>query len=124
MIKVKNLSKAYGSHLAVDNISFTVEEGEIVGFLGPNGAGKSTTLRILTCFTPASGGAASVAGFDVFSQSLEVRRRVGYLPESNPLYPEMRVREFLNFRGKLRGLGRDDRTSAIRRVADLSVGAA
>ena len=118
MIEVKNLTKFYGTHKAVDNISFTVQEGEIVGFLGPNGAGKSTTLRILTCFMPATGGSASVAGFDVFGQSLEVRRRVGYLPESNPLYPEMRVREFLNFRGKLRGMGRDDRDRAIRRVAD------
>ncbi len=118
MIEVKNLTKFFGTHKAVDNISFTVQEGEIVGFLGPNGAGKSTTLRVLTCYMPATGGSASVAGFDVFSQSLEVRRRVGYLPEGNPLYPEMRVREFLNFRGKLRGMGRDDREKAIKRVAD------
>ncbi|HPD30984.1 MAG TPA: ATP-binding cassette domain-containing protein [Phycisphaerae bacterium] len=118
MIEVRNLTKFYGSHKAVDNISFSVEEGEIVGFLGPNGAGKSTTLRILTCFLPATSGSASVAGFDVFTQSLEVRRRVGYLPESNPLYQEMRVREFLNFRGKLRGMERSAREAAIRRVAD------
>jgi ABC-2 type transport system ATP-binding protein len=118
MIQVRNLSKHFGSHKAVDNISFTVNEGEIVGFLGPNGAGKSTTLRILTCFMPATGGSATVAGFDVFTQSLEVRRRVGYLPESNPLYPEMRVREFLNFRGKLRGLDRDQRQGGIDRVID------
>ncbi len=118
MIEVKNLTKFYGSHKAVDNISFSVSEGEIVGFLGPNGAGKSTTLRILTCFMPATGGSASVAGFDVFSQSLEVRRRIGYLPEGNPLYPEMRVREFLNFRGKLRGMDRDSRDTAIKRVTD------
>src|SRR5689334_18791468 len=97
MIQVKNLTKAYGTHLAVNNISFDVEEGEIVGFLGPNGAGKSTTMRILTCFMPATSGSASVAGFDVFNQSLEARRRIGYLPEGNPLYPEMRAREFLNF---------------------------
>ncbi|MDM8007090.1 MAG: ATP-binding cassette domain-containing protein [Phycisphaerae bacterium] len=118
MIEVKNLTKFYGSHKAVDNISFSVEEGEIVGFLGPNGAGKSTTLRILTCYMPATSGSASVAGYDVFSQSLEVRRRVGYLPEGNPLYQEMRVREFLNFRGKLRGMDRDSRETAIRRVTD------
>lgn len=118
MIEVKNLTKFYGSHKAVDNISFSVEEGEIVGFLGPNGAGKSTTLRILTCFMPATSGSASVAGYDVFSQSLEVRRRIGYLPEGNPLYQEMRVREFLNFRGKLRGMDRDSRETAIRRVTD------
>jgi ABC-2 type transport system ATP-binding protein len=118
MIQVKNLTKSYGPHLAVDNISFTVGEGEIVGFLGPNGAGKSTTLRILTCFMPATSGAASVAGYDVFTQSLDVRRRIGYLPESNPLYPEMRVREFLHFRGKLRGMDRSQRQEAIRRVVD------
>ena len=113
MIEVKNLTKYYGPHLAVDNISFQVGEGEIVGFLGPNGAGKSTTLRILTCYQPASGGAASVAGFDVFTQSMEVRRVIGYLPEGNPLYPEMRVREYLNFRGKLRGMSRDRRAAAL-----------
>ncbi|GMU23198.1 MAG: hypothetical protein AMXMBFR13_32810 [Phycisphaerae bacterium] len=118
MIQVKNLTKYYGSHLAVDNISFHVEEGEIVGFLGPNGAGKSTTLRILTCFMPASSGAASVAGYDVFRESMEVRRHIGYLPEGNPLYLEMRVREYLNFRGKLRGMGRDERASAIQRVTN------
>lgn len=118
MIRVRNLTKSYGSHLAVDNISFSVEQGEIVGFLGPNGAGKSTTLRILTCYLPANAGAASVAGFDVFTQSMEVRRRIGYLPETNPLYPEMRVREFLNFRGKLRGMARDGRQSAIKRVTE------
>jgi ABC-2 type transport system ATP-binding protein len=118
MIQVKNLSKAFGSHLAVDNISFKVEKGEIVGFLGPNGAGKSTTMRILTCFMPATGGSANVAGYDVFTESLDVRRRIGYLPEGNPLYPEMRVREFLNFRGKLRGMSRGDRDTAIQRVTE------
>ncbi|MAE70335.1 MAG: ABC transporter [Gemmatimonadetes bacterium] len=117
MIAVRNLTKAFGAHLAVDNVSFTVQEGEIVGFLGPNGAGKSTTMRILTGFMPATGGTASVAGFDVFSQSIEVRRRIGYLPEGNPLYPEMRVREYLNFRGKLRGMGRPERAKGIESVA-------
>lgn len=118
MIQVRNLTKSYGPHLAVDNISFTVNEGEIVGFLGPNGAGKSTTMRILTGYMPATRGTATVAGHDVFTESLEVRRQIGYLPEGNPLYPEMRVREFLNFRGKLRGMSRDDRATAIRHVAD------
>lgn len=118
MIEVRNLTKAFGTHLAVDNVSFTVNEGEIVGFLGPNGAGKSTTMRILTCFMPATHGSAKVAGFDVLSQSIEVRRRIGYLPEGNPLYPEMRVREFLNYRGKLRGMGRPERAKAIGEVTD------
>ncbi len=118
MIQVKNLTKYYGSFLAVDNISFKVEEGEIVGFLGPNGAGKSTTLRILTCYHPATSGTATVAGYDVFTQSMEVRRHIGYLPESVPLYPEMRVREYLNFRGKLRGLDRSARETAIKNVCE------
>lgn len=118
MIRVSNLSKRYGSFLAVDNISFEVEGGGIVGFLGPNGAGKTTTIRILTCYHPASSGTASVAGFDVFESSIEVRRRIGYLPESTPLYPEMRVREYLDFRGRLRGMDRSERQTAIRRVAD------
>jgi len=118
MIEVKNLTKSYGPVLAVDNISFRVEAGEIVGFLGPNGAGKSTTLRILTCYHPATSGVARVAGFDVFTQSMEVRRRIGYLPEGNPLYPEMRVREYLTFRGKLRGMDRAEREQGIKRVAD------
>ena len=118
MIQVKNLTKYYGPHLALDHVSFSVAKGEIVGFLGPNGAGKSTALRILTCFMPATSGSASVAGFDVLTQSMEVRKRVGYLPESNPLYPEMRVREFLHFRGKLRGMDRARRLEAIARVTD------
>ena len=118
MIRVNNLTKRYGSFLAVDDISFEVERGGVIGFLGPNGAGKTTTIRILSCFMPATSGSANVAGFDVFTQSMEVRRRVGYLPESTPLYPEMRAREYLNFRGKLRGMDRAARESAIKRVAD------
>ncbi|MBU0717044.1 MAG: ABC transporter ATP-binding protein [Planctomycetes bacterium] len=118
MIEVKNLTKRFGPILAVDGISFEVEAGEVVGFLGPNGAGKTTTIRILTCYHPATGGAASIGGFDVFKDSLEVRRRVGYLPESTPLYGEMRVREYLNFRGKLRGMLPADRAKAIRRVVE------
>jgi ABC-2 type transport system ATP-binding protein len=118
MIRVQNLTKRYGSLLAVDNISFHVERGGVVGFLGPNGAGKTTTIRILTCYQPATSGTASIAGFDVFQQSMEVRRRIGYLPESAPLYPEMRVREYLRFRGKLRGLTQPDIVAAIKHVAD------
>ena len=118
MIQVKNLRKTYGSVIAVDSISFHVEQGTIVGFLGPNGAGKSTTIRVLTCYHPATSGSATIAGYDVFSQSMEVRRCIGYLPESAPLYPEMRVREYLNFRGKLHQLTLPDRRSAIKRVTE------
>ncbi len=118
MIEVLNLTKHYGRFAAVEGISFGVKEGEIVGFLGPNGAGKTTTIRILTCYHPASSGGASVAGFDVLRQSMDVRRNVGYLPESVPLYPEMRVREFLRFRGKLRGLPRSEREAGIARVTE------
>jgi ABC-2 type transport system ATP-binding protein len=105
MIEVTNLTKRYAGRMAVAGISFTVARGEIVGLLGPNGAGKSTTMRILSCFMPATSGTARVAGFDVFHQSDEVRRRIGYMPENNPLYPEMRVREYLKFRARLKGLG-------------------
>ncbi len=118
MIDVNNLSKNYGSFRAVDNISFSVDEGEIVGFLGPNGAGKTSTIRILTCYHPATSGKATVGGYDVFTQSMEVRRMMGYLPEATPLYPEMRVREYLQFRGKLHGLDRSQRASAISRVTE------
>ncbi len=118
MIEVQGLSKYYGSRCAVDNISFSVESGTIFGFLGPNGAGKTTTIRILTGYMPPSSGRAQVAGYDVVSQSMEVRRVVGYLPESVPLYPEMRTREYLDFRGKLRGLDKPGRRSAIERVTE------
>jgi ABC-2 type transport system ATP-binding protein len=106
MIDVSNLTKKYAGNAAVANVSFQVERGEIVGLLGPNGAGKSTTMRILACFIPASSGTATVAGLDVFTQAHEVRRRIGYMPENNPLHPEMRVREYLKFRARLKGLGR------------------
>jgi ABC-2 type transport system ATP-binding protein len=105
MIEVTNLTKRYAGRTAVADISFTVARGEIVGLLGPNGAGKSTTMRILACFLPATSGTARVAGYDVFHESDEVRRRIGYMPENNPLYPEMRVREYLKFRARLKGLG-------------------
>ena len=105
MIEVSNLTKRYAGRTAVADISFTVARGEIVGLLGPNGAGKSTTMRILSCFLPATSGTVRVAGFDVFHDSDEVRRRIGFMPENNPLYPEMRVREYLKFRARLKGLG-------------------
>jgi ABC-2 type transport system ATP-binding protein len=106
MIEVTNLTKRYAGRTAIADISFTVTRGEIVGLLGPNGAGKSTTMRILACYLPATSGTVRVAGFDAFHESVEVRRRIGYMPENNPLYPEMRVCEYLKFRAKLKGLGR------------------
>src|SRR5271165_2141419 len=105
MIEAIDLTKRYAGRTAVSGISFAVAPGEIVGLLGPNGAGKSTTMRILSCFMPATSGTARVAGFDVFHQSEEVRRRIAFMPENNPLYPEMRVREYLKFRARLKGLG-------------------
>jgi ABC-2 type transport system ATP-binding protein len=105
MIEVSNLTKRYAGRTAVAGISFSVARGEIVGLLGPNGAGKSTTMRILSSFLPATSGTVRVAGFDVFYDSVEVRRRIGFMPENNPLYPEMRVREYLKFRARLKGLG-------------------
>src|ERR1700747_1277667 len=108
MIKVSELTKRYARTTAVDHISFEVEKGQIVGFLGPNGAGKTTTMRMLTCFRAPPSGAASVAGFDVLEQPMEVKKRIGYLPETPPLYQEMRATEYLQFVGKLKGLsGRD-----------------
>src|SRR5215469_17309973 len=113
MIEVANLTKRYAGRTAVSNISFTVERGEIVGLLGHNGAGKSTTMRILSCYLPATSGTARVGGLDVFSESEEVRRRIGYMPENNPLHFEMRVREYLKFRARLKGL---DRRQARERI--------
>src|SRR5215467_5120059 len=104
MISVSELTKKYARNTAVDHISFSVERGQIVGFLGPNGAGKTTTMRMLTCFLPPTSGKATVAGFDVLEQPLEVKRRIGYLPEAPPLYPEMRTTEYLTFVGKIKGL--------------------
>ncbi|WP_423430709.1 ABC transporter ATP-binding protein [Limisphaera sp. 4302-co] len=104
MIEVRDLTKRYGNRVAIRGVSFTVAQGEIVGLLGPNGAGKSTTMRILAGFLPATYGTARVAGHDVARESLEVRRRIGYMPENNPLYPEMRVVEYLRFRARLKGL--------------------
>lgn len=104
MITVKDLTRKYARNTAVDRISFSVSKGQIVGFLGPNGAGKTTTMRMLTCFLPPSAGEATVAGFDVLTQPLEVRRRIGYLPETPPLYLEMETAEYLHFVGRLKGL--------------------
>jgi ABC-2 type transport system ATP-binding protein len=104
MITVKDLTKRYARTTAVDQITFEVGKGQIVGFLGPNGAGKTTTMRMLTCFLPPSSGTANVAGFDVLEQPLEVKKRIGYLPETPPLYPEMETGEYLKFVGKLKGL--------------------
>ncbi|MFN0084145.1 MAG: ABC transporter ATP-binding protein [Blastocatellia bacterium] len=104
MIEVEHLTKSYGSARAVDDISFKVEKGEILGFLGPNGAGKTTTMRILTGYLPATGGTARVAGFDVFEQSMEVRRRIGYLPETPPLYPDMTISAYLTFVARIKGV--------------------
>src|SRR5450631_2472473 len=108
MIKVEGLTKRYARTLAVDNISFEVEKGQIVGFLGPNGAGKTTTMRVLTCFLPPSSGKANVAGFDVVESPMEVKKRIGYLPETPPLYPEMEVEDYLTFVGKLKGIANID----------------
>lgn len=108
MISVKELTKKYSRNLAVDHISFEVQKGEIVGFLGPNGAGKTTTMRMLTCFLPPSAGSATVAGFDVIEQPLEVKKRIGYLPEIPPLYLEMDTAAYLAFVGRLKGLSAAD----------------
>lgn len=106
MIEVENLTKRYTGHTAVADVSFTVARGEIVGLLGPNGAGKSTIMRIMSCYLPASAGTVRVAGHDVFAEPDEVRRRIGYMPENNPLHRDMRVREYLRFRARLKGLTR------------------
>jgi ABC-2 type transport system ATP-binding protein len=118
MIEVENLTRYYGPVRAVNNVNFRVEKGEIVGFLGPNGAGKTTTMRILTGYLPASSGTARVAGFDVFYDSLEVRRRVGYMPETVPLYPEMTVHAYLNYMADLRQL--KNKAEAIGRAMEAT----
>src|SRR6201996_2838137 len=118
MITVKDVTKKYARAVAVDRVSFTVEKGQIVGFLGPNGAGKTTTMRILTCFLTPSSGTASVAGFDVLEQPFEVKKRIGYLPETPPLYPEMETAEYLRFVGKLKGLAGADLEKRVDYVCD------
>jgi ABC-2 type transport system ATP-binding protein len=118
VIEVEHLSKVFSGRKAVDDITFRVEKGEILGFLGPNGAGKTTTMRILTCFMPSSGGTARVAGYDVFDESLEVRKRIGYLPENPPLYTEMSVESYLNFVAKIKGAKSNQRKAQVGEVLE------
>jgi ABC-2 type transport system ATP-binding protein len=113
LIEVQDLTKAYGDVTAVDHVSFTVNRGEILGFLGPNGAGKTTTMRILTGYMPATSGTARVAGFDVFADSMEVRRRIGYLPENPPLYPDMTVEGYLDFVARIKNVPGEKRGERI-----------
>jgi ABC-2 type transport system ATP-binding protein len=113
MIEVESLTKRYGRTTAVDGVSFRVEKGEILGFLGPNGAGKTTTMRILTCYLPPTEGTARVAGYDVFAQPMEVKRRVGYLPESPPLYPDMSVRDYLDFCARIKGVPKSEHRTRV-----------
>jgi ABC-2 type transport system ATP-binding protein len=118
VIQVQDLTRYYGLRSAIEGVTFEVQSGEILGFLGPNAAGKTTTMRILTCFMPASSGMAKVAGFDVRSHSMEVRRRIGYLPENPPLYPEMSVTSYLDFVAKIKGVDRRERNKRIAEVMD------
>ena len=118
MIEVQHLTKRYGRVTAVDDVSFKVERGEILGFLGPNGAGKTTTMRVITGYMPATEGRAVVAGFDVFQQPVEAKRRTGYLPETPPLYPEMTVLEYLTFVARIKGVSPSDRTAQVKRVME------
>jgi ABC-2 type transport system ATP-binding protein len=118
MIDVQHITKRYGHHTAIDRVTFSVAKGEILAFLGPNGAGKTTTMRILTCFMPATEGTARIAGFDCADQPIEVKRRIGYLPENPPVYQELTVTEYLTFVGRLRGMTGRNLTSAL----DQSIG--
>src|SRR5437899_6922140 len=118
MIQVEHLTKRYGPTVAVSDMSFEVQKGEILGFLGPNGAGKTTTMRIITGFMPASGGTVRVDGFDVFDTPLDVRRRIGYLPENPPLYPEMNVAGYLRFVAKIKGVPKDRLDGDVTRVME------
>lgn len=123
MIEVQNITKRYGHHTAIDRVTFSVAKGEVLAFLGPNGAGKTTTMRILTCFMPATEGTARVAGFDCADQPLEVKRRIGYLPETPPVYQEFTVTEYLTFVGRLRGMTGRNLTSAMdQSIARLELG--
>ena len=121
MIEVQNLTRSYGRDPVIEKVSFTVQPGEITGFLGPNGAGKTTTMRILTGYMPMTRGLARVAGYDVYTQSLEVRRRTGYLPENPPVYPEMTVEDFLHFAAKIKGVpGRERKRSVEEALSDTA----
>ena len=119
MIEVRELTKSYGPTVAVNKVSFDAHAGEVLGFLGPNGAGKTTTMRILTCYLSADAGSATVAGYNIFEESIEVRKRIGYLPESAPLYTDMGVIEYLNFMTQVRHLPKSDRKERIRAVIDI-----
>jgi ABC-2 type transport system ATP-binding protein len=119
LLEIKNVTKKFGQTVAVNNVSFSVNKGEVVGFLGPNGAGKTTTMRIITCYLPADSGKVNVSGFDVFDDSLEVRKRIGYLPESAPLYYDMGVIEFLNYIAEIRGIPKNTRKSKIDKMIEL-----
>ncbi len=118
MIEVKNLTRYYGTRRAINNISFQIEKGEVVGFLGPNGAGKSTTMNIISCILPASSGSAKINGFDTFEQSLEIRKVIGYLPETPPLYFDMIVADYLNFAAGIRGVDAKRISSSVDRVIE------
>ncbi len=118
MIEVENLTRYYGTRRAINNISFQIEKGEVVGFLGPNGAGKSTTMNIISCILPASSGSAKINGFDTFEQSLEIRKIIGYLPETPPLYPDMIVADFLKFAAGIRGIDAKQIPSSVERVIE------
>ena len=119
MIEVKNLTKRYGPTVAVDNVSFSAKSGEVLGFLGPNGAGKTTTMRVLTCYLSADEGNATVDGYDVFDQSVEVRKRIGYLPESAPLYTDMGVIDYLKFIAQVRDIPKSQRQQRTKEVIDI-----
>jgi len=119
MIKAENLTKCYGETLAVDKLNFEIKMGEIVGLLGPNGAGKTTTMNLLTCYLPATSGTANILGFDIHENSLEIRKRIGYLPEDNPLYEEMAVYEYLDFIANLRGLHGVERDNRIKEIVTV-----
>ena len=118
MIEVENLTRYYGSRLAINNLSFQIEKGEVVGFLGPNGAGKSTTMNIISCILPASNGTVKIHGFDTFEQSLEIRKMIGYLPETPPLYPDMTVAKYLDFAAGVRGVSSKNIPAAVERVIE------
>lgn len=120
MIEVKDLTKRYRDRVAIEGLSFSIAEGEVVGFLGPNGAGKSTTMRIITGAMPATTGTATVAGFDVFEHPLEAKKRLGYLPETPPIYPELTVQGYLNFVAELKGVARGQVKAEVQRVASAT----
>ena len=120
LIRVEHLTKRYGAVTAVNDISFDVPKGEVLGFLGPNGAGKSTTMKMLTCYLAPTAGRAEVAGFDVYTQSLEVRRRIGYLPEDTPLYKDMLVLEYLDYVTELRRIPRPERRKRIKQIGEVT----